>query len=157
MNSPSWKDSAFILSFDEGGGTFDHVPPQPAVNPEGCDDPNNLACGPTDLHAGDICSHVGTNCSFNYTGYRIPLIVISPFSKKNFVSHTVADNTAILKFIETRFGLQPLTKRDAAQVDSTGQPIMNEFFDFPNPPASLTPPTPVEQKTGSLCNFDQLQ
>jgi phospholipase C len=157
MNSPSWKDSAFILSFDEGGGTFDHVPPQPAVNPEGCNDPNNLACGPTDLQPGDICSHVGTNCSFNYTGYRIPLIVISPFSKKNFVSHTVADNTAILKFIETRFGLQPLTKRDAAQVDSTGQPIMNEFFDFPNPPASLTPPTPVEQKTGSLCNFDQLQ
>jgi phospholipase C len=157
MNSPSWKDSAFILTFDEGGGTYDHVPPQPAVNPEGCNDTATTACHPIDLAPGDTCSNPGTNCSFNYTGFRIPLVVISPFSKQNYVSHTVADTTAILKFIEARFGLQPLTKRDAAQVDSSGNPIMNEFFDFPNPPAFLTPPTLVQQKTGTLCDFDQLQ
>ena len=151
MNSPSWKDSVFILSFDEGGGTYDHVPPQPALNPEGCNDPNNPACGPTDLRPGDICSHVGTNCSFNFTGYRIPLIVISPFSKKNYVSHTVADVTAILKLIETRFNLQPLTQRDAAQMD------MTEFFSFPDPAPWETPPTLVDQVTGGLCDFDQLQ
>ena len=51
-----------------------------------------------------------------YTGYRVPLIVISPFSKKNYVSHTTADYTAILKLIEKRFGLDPLTARDAAQI-----------------------------------------
>ncbi len=151
MGSPSWKDSAFILTFDEGGGTYDHVAPQPAVNPEGCTDTATTACGPIDLNPGDICSHPGTNCSFNYTGFRIPLIVISPFSKKNYVSHTVADTTAILKFIETRFGLQPLTQRDAAQID------MTEFFSFPDPAPWATPPTPLEQKTGTLCSFDQLQ
>jgi len=157
MTSPSWKDSAFILTFDEAGGVYDHVPPQPALNPEGCNDPTSPTCAPIDLHPGDICSHPSTNCTFNYTGFRIPLIVISPFSKQNYVSHTVADTTAILKFIEARFSLQPLTLRDAAQVDSTGQPIMNEFFDFPNPPAYLTPPPLLEQKTGSICDFDQLQ
>ena len=66
--------------------------------------------------------------NFTYTGYRVPLLVISPFAKKNFVSHSVADLTAILKLIETRFGVAPLTKRDAAQID------MTEFFDFSNPP-----------------------
>ncbi|HEY6183287.1 MAG TPA: alkaline phosphatase family protein [Terriglobales bacterium] len=150
MTSPSWKDSAFILTFDEGGGIYDHVPPQPALNPEGCTDTATTACGPIDLHPGDICSNPGTNCSFNYTGFRVPLIVISPFSKQNYVSHTVADFTAILKLIETRFGVQPLTKRDAAQID------MTEFFAFPNAPWAV-PPTPVEQKTGSLCDFSQLQ
>ena len=157
ISSPSWKDSAFILTFDEGGGTYDHVPPQPAVNPEGCTDTTSADCAPIDLVPGDICSHPSNNCTFNYTGFRIPLIVISPFSKQNYVSHTVADNTAILKLIEARFGLQPLTLRDAAQVDAGGQPIMSEFFDFPNQPAYLTPPPLVDQKTGSLCDFDQLQ
>ncbi len=61
----------------------------------------------------------GPLCDFDYTGYRVPLIVISPFTKKNYVSHTVADMTAILKFIETRFNLPALTKRDAAQPDMT--------------------------------------
>jgi len=77
--------------------------------------------------------------------------VISPFSKKNYVSHTVADYTAILKFIETRFGLSALTQRDAAQMD------MQEFFSFPDPAPWETPPTPPDQVTGGICNFDQLQ
>jgi phospholipase C len=76
--------------------------------------------------------------------------VISPFSKKNFVSHTVADFTAILKFIETRFKISPLTQRDAAQMD------MTEFFDFPNIPWEI-PPTPPQQVTNGICDFDQLQ
>jgi len=142
MASPSWKDSAFILTFDEGGGVYDHVPPQPAVPPDGIN--------PIDLHPGDLCSSGGANCTFNFTGFRIPVIVISPFSKKNFVSHTVADFTAILKFIETRFKISPLTQRDAAQMD------MTEFFDFPNIPWEI-PPTPPQQVTNGICDFDQLQ
>jgi phospholipase C len=142
MTSQSWKDSAFILTFDEGGGIYDHVPPQPAVPPDGIN--------PMDLQPGDICSSGGSNCTFNFTGFRVPLLVISPFSKQNYVSHTVADFTAILKFIETRFNLSPLTQRDAAQMD------MTEFFDFPNTPWA-TPPTPPAQVTSPICDFDQLQ
>ncbi|PYX95074.1 MAG: hypothetical protein DMG71_10545 [Acidobacteria bacterium] len=122
MTSQSWKDSAFILTFDEFGGFYDNVPPQPAVSPDGI--------SPIDLQPGDGCYGGSTSptCNFMYTGYRVPLIVVSPFTKRHYVSHTVADFTAILKFIETRFNVSNLTARDAAQMD------MTEVFDFTNPP-----------------------
>ena len=148
MSSPSWKDSVFFLSFDEGGGFYDHVPPQPTVSPDGI--------APSDLVTGsspDICAPGngagGYTCNFTLTGYRVPLIVISPFAKKHYVSHTVADYTALLKFIETRFNLPSLNARDAAQMD------MTEFFDFANQPWA-TPPTPPSQPTNGPCYLDHL-
>jgi len=143
MNSQYWSDTVFILTYDEPGGLFDHVPPQPAVSPDGI--------APVDLFTTDICYGTPSEgtCDFTYTGYRIPLIVISPFTKKNYVSHHVADSTAILKLIETRFGLAALTARDAAQID------MTEFFDFTNPPW-MTPPTPPAQITNAACYLNKL-
>jgi len=143
MNSVSWKDSVFILTYDEGGGFYDHVPPKAAVNPDGIA-PKDLA--PTDICAGGQ----GANCNFNYTGYRVPLLVVSPFTRMNYVSHTVADYTAILRFIEARFNLPALTKRDAAQMD------MTEFFDFKGVPWA-TAPTPPAQVTNGACDFQKLQ
>ena len=142
MTSTSWKDSAFILTFDEFGGLYDHVSPQPAVSPDGIQ--------PVDLLPNDVCTlSTGPTCDFVYTGYRVPLIVVSPYTKKNYVSHSVADTTAILKLIETRFNLPALTKRDAAQID------MTEFFDFSNP-AWMTPPSPPAQVTSGACYVNQL-
>jgi phospholipase C len=142
MQSSSWKNSAFIFTFDESGGLYDHVSPQPAVSPDGIK--------PVDLPAGYICTgKTGPICDFTITGYRIPLTVISPYAKKNYVSHTVMDSTAILKFIETRFNLPPLTKRDAAQPD------MSEFFDFNNP-QWITPPIPPQQKVSNPCYLDRV-
>ena len=142
MSSPSWKDTAFIFTYDEFGGLYDHVSPQPAVSPDGIQ--------PVDLLPGDICTQtVGPTCDFVYTGYRVPLIVISPYAKKNYVSHSVADTTAILKLIETRFNVPALTRRDAAQID------MTEFFDFTNP-VWATPPAPPAQATGGACYLDRL-
>ena len=101
MQSSSWQDSAFIFFFDESGGLYDHVAPQPTVSPDGIK--------PIDLPAGYICTgKTGPICDFTYTGYRIPLTVISPYAKKNYVSHTVMDSTAILKLIETRFNVPAL-------------------------------------------------
>jgi phospholipase C len=147
MSSQSWKDSVFFLTWDEGGGFYDHVSPQPMPSPDGIP--------PKDLRAGDICLNSdgsinsSPTCNFQYTGYRLPLVVISPFTKKNYVSHTVADYTAILKFIETRFNLKSLTARDAAQMD------MTEFFDF-NAVPWRTPPTPPDQLTNGPCYLDHL-
>jgi phospholipase C len=142
MNSVSWKDSAFILTFDEFGGLYDHVAPQPAVSPDGIK--------PQDLMPNDICtSTTGPTCDFAYTGYRLPLIVVSPFAKKHYVSHTVMDFTAILKLIEQRFNVSSLTKRDAAQKS------MNEFFNF-NIPPWVTPPTPPAQSTNGACYLNKL-
>jgi phospholipase C len=52
-------------------------------------------------------------------GTRIPAIIISPFARRHFVDHTQYDTTSILKFIEVRYGLKPLTSRDAAANDLT--------------------------------------
>lgn len=142
MSSPSWKDSAMIFTYDEAGGFYDHVSPQLMPSPDGIQ--------PMDLQPGDICDapgQLGTGtCDFTYTGYRVPLIVISPFAKQNYVSHTVFDYTAILKLIETRFNVPALTRRDAAQAD------MSEFFDFVKVPWA-TPPNPPAQATNGQCSL----
>ena len=132
MNSPSWPSSVFFLTYDEGGGFYDHVPPVSMPSPDG-KKPALLPGDPT----GD----------FDTTGFRVPLMVISPFTKPAYVSHNNADFTAMLKFIETRFNLPPLNKRDAAQID------MTEFFDWSAPNlASINPP-----KQPSLpCYYDHL-
>ena len=57
-------------------------------------------------------------------GGRVPMLVISPYAKKGFVDSTQYDHTSTLKFIETRWGLEPLTTRDAAAND------MTNAFDF---------------------------
>jgi phospholipase C len=134
MNSSSWSSTAFFLAYDEGGGLYDHVPPQTAVVPDNI--PPQL--GPTN----DVDD-------YSRTGFRVPMIVISPFAKQGYVSHTVMDTTAILKFIETRFGLPSLTNRDAAQPD------MSEFFDFTNVP-NQTAPSPPTQPTNAPCTVHTL-
>ncbi len=144
MQSSAWKDSAFILTYDEGGGFADHVAPLAALSPDGIP--------PIDLLPGDFCTppSSGANCDFTRTGYRVPITVISPFAKKNYVSHTPADHTAWLKLVETRFGLSNLTARDFAQMD------MTEFFDFANPPWTVPPTNLPVQPTNGQCYLNQL-
>jgi phospholipase C len=132
MNSPSWKDSVMFITYDEGGGLYDHVPPMATVNPDG--KPPQLA---PDDPPGD----------FTISGFRVPLMVISPFAKPGFVSHTPADFTALLKLIEQRFDLSSLTKRDAFQPD------MMEYFDWNAP--SLSSISPPEQPS-LPCYYDHL-
>ena len=153
MLSPVWTDSAMIFTYDEAGGYYDHVPPQPIAAPGG--DPGSTVppYSPYDLNPAldDICTKPGEvlgqgTCDFAWTGYRVPLIVISPYAVKNFVSHNIRDTTAVLKMVETRFGVAPLTGRDAAQLD------MTEFFDFVNKPWE-TPPTPPTQVQSGSCSL----
>jgi len=131
MKSPNWKDTVFFLTFDEFGGFYDHVPPMATVNPDGIQ--------PIDIPAG------APSGDFTITGLRVPLMVISPFAKQHFVSNTAADFTAMLKFIETRFNLQPLTKRDGMQMD------MTEFFDWSAPNLGST--NPPAQQTDGKCYY----
>ncbi len=149
MQSSSWQDTAFILTFDEYGGFFDHNAPQPAISPDGIP-PVDLQDTPyMDVCYGIVQPPSFGICDFTYTGYRVPLVVASPYAKKNYVSHTVMDTTAIMKLIEERFILAPINARDAAQ------PSMQEFFDFNNPPW-LTPPTPPAQPTNGACYLNML-
>ena len=78
--SPQWNDMAVIVTYDENGGFWDHVPP------------------PQGPGWGDRWG----------PGSRIPALVISPYAKRGHVDHTSYDTTSILKFITRRFDLEPL-------------------------------------------------
>jgi phospholipase C len=118
FHSPNWASSAFFLTYDEHGGYWDHVAPPPAPIPDGI---------PPMLQPGD------TPGAFDRLGIRVPVVVVSPFAKRQFVSHVVHDHTSILRFIETRFDLPALTNRDG-----NADPML-EFFDFDGA-AFQTPP-----------------
>jgi phospholipase C len=164
MGSTSWSDSVFFFSYDEGGGPYDHVPPVPghsndntdpslgaipdissiAVNPDNynpCVPPGGTPTIHCDLATTDPGANPGDAAAVNgfaaQLGFRLPNIIISPFTRQHYVSHTPMDHTAVIKFVENRFigSSAHLTARDAAQ------PNLLEFFDFTNIPWA-TPPTP---------------
>ena len=164
MTSSSWSDSVFFFSYDEGGGPYDHVPPVPGHSNDYTDttlgsiaDISEIAVNPDQYNP---CVPSGgtptTHCDLSATdpganpadaaaaqgfaaqlGFRLPNIIISPFTRRHYVSHTPMDHTAIIKFVENQFigSSAHLTARDAAQ------PNLLEFFDFSKVPW-LTPPTP---------------
>jgi phospholipase C len=173
MTSSAWKDSVFFFSYDEGGGPYDHVPPVPGHSNDkttGSDKPNypvDIAsvsvspdsfkpCVPDtppatthcDLRPDSPGAHSGDAAAVNgfgaQIGFRVPNIVISPFTRRHYVSHVPMDHTAIIKFVEDRFigNGKYLTSRDAAQ------PSLLDFFDFSGTPWA-TPPTPPVPATNS--------
>lgn len=133
--SPVYADSIFILTWDDPGGFYDQAPPQPMPAPDSV--PPDLTTTPSGTQV--------TPGNFQTTGIRLPIVVVSPWVKPHYVSHVVRDYTAILKLIETRFNLPPLTARDSAQDD------MSEMFDFSSPKV-LTPPKLPTQPTNGTCN-----
>ena len=94
MSGPAWDKTALVITYDEWGGFFDHVKP-PRL-------PDNHDTGPRgkDDHG--------------QSGFRVPTFLISPWSRPGHVGHNVYDHTSVLKMVEWRFGLKPLTKRDRA-------------------------------------------
>jgi phospholipase C len=172
MASSSWNNSVFFFSYDEGGGPYDHVPPVPghsndytdaslgtipdisqiAVNPDGYNPCVPATPGTATLHCDVGTTDPGANPAdaaavqgfAAQLGFRLPNIIISPFTRRHYVSHTPMDHTAIIKFVENRF-IGPaahLTPRDAAQ------PNLLEFFDFNRVPWA-TPPAPPIPVTAS--------
>jgi phospholipase C len=143
MYGPSWKDSVVIFTFDEGGGLYDHVaPPTNVPSPDGikpvdiCTAANDPRCALASLtHSTPPYDADG---DFTRYGFRVPLAVISPFTKSGYVSHVTTDYTAWLKFVEERFNLKPLTARDGWSNTSD----MSDFFDYQNPPWTKPPQNP---------------
>jgi phospholipase C len=113
MRSPQWPRTAMVLLYDEHGGFYDSQRPP-------------KACEPDDfLPMGDEARR------FDHLGFRTPLMVISPFAKRNYVSHVPVDHTAVTRLVEARFDLPALTRRDA-----NAWPLM-DMFDFEHPDVSV--------------------
>ncbi|HEX8434192.1 alkaline phosphatase family protein [Archangium sp.] len=116
---PGWKNTVLIINFDEWGGFYDHVPPPVAEIP------------PADRLAGNEDGRLG---------FRTPALLIAPWAKSGAVSHTQFDHTSVLRFIEWRWDLEPLTVRDATANN------LVEALDFTQTPRRaplfLVPPGP---------------
>jgi phospholipase C len=130
VSGPGWRSTVMFWTYDEAGGYYDHVPPPPAVPPD------NI---PPMLRPGDVPG------GFDRYGFRVPFGVVSPFARRNYVSHVVADHTSILRFVETKWNLPVLTRRDGAASD------LGDCFDFgaqPPPFADPPPLPPVPEPSG---------
>jgi phospholipase C len=103
-NSSYWSNTAIIITWDDWGGWYDHVaPPQVLVN----------------------CAQWG--CGYVY-GFRVPLIVVSPYANAASISHTPHHFGSILRFIEESFGLPSLGYADAHADD------LSDCFNFNQTP-----------------------
>jgi phospholipase C len=173
-NGPFWKDSIIFITYDEHGGFYDHVAPPrarqghqrtpdgifpglcaDASNPPASEQPGGGAECTISLNTERaFCAAFAANpagpfpdacASFDQYGFRVPFLAISPFSKPQYVSHTVGDHTSMLALIEKRFlsvdtdsdgdtdARQHLTLRD--QHANT----LEDMFDFDRSPSLNTP------------------
>ena len=102
-NPEVWSKTVFFIMFDENDGFFDHVVPAtpPQSREEGIstvDITNELFTGSSDYPASEF-----TAGPYGL-GVRVPMIVVSPWSKGGWVNSEVFDHTSLLRFIERRFG-----------------------------------------------------
>jgi phospholipase C len=118
LHSPAWKHTALFITYDEHGGYYDHVPPPRAIKPDNI----KPILQPGDRPGG-----------FDRYGFRVPLIVVSPWAKKGYASRVTQDFTSITAFIERKWNLPAMTFRDA-----NADP-MTDYFDF-RKPAFAKPP-----------------
>jgi phospholipase C len=122
MSGPGWANTVLIWTYDEHGGYYDHVPPPRALAPDDI---------PPDVKA--ISSTTKPYDGFHRYGFRVPMAVISPYSRPRHVSHRVMDHTSMSALIEAKWNLPAMTYRDA-----NAWPML-DMLDFRRP-HFLTPP-----------------
>jgi phospholipase C len=134
QRSPEWKETAVIIAYDDSDGWYDHVngPIVNHSNVAGVDVLNGSSCG-----TPAPGSYLG-RCGY---GARLPLLVISPWAKRNFVDHTTTDQTSILRFVEDNWQLGRIDDLDhpsgtpagQGSFDSIAGTLLN-LFDFDHGP-----------------------
>jgi phospholipase C len=129
-NPAVWEKTALIVSYDENGGFFDHVPPPTA--PPGT--PGEYVTAPiTGLAAAEgIAGPIGL-------GFRVPCFIISPFSRGGLVASEIFDHTSQLRFLERRFGV-PVPNLSDWRRATVGD--MTSAFDFAKAPDDSRPTLP---------------
>ncbi|WP_423198811.1 MULTISPECIES: phosphocholine-specific phospholipase C [unclassified Cupriavidus] len=135
-NPDIWSRTALIINFDENDGFFDHMPPPcaPSLDANG-----NVLGGATMDTAGEYHT---TKLPYG-PGPRVPMYVVSPWSRGGWVNSQVFDHTSVLRFLEQRFGVMETNispYRRAVMGDLTSA------FDFVNPNVNALPTLPSRTK-----------
>ena len=144
LHGPGWPGTLLIWVYDEHGGYYDHVPPPPAVPPDDVEGrsvtgtPSRLQSAlrmafPKKVKQADNLD-AGPRRYDRY-GFRVPAVLVSPYARPDYVCREVLDHTSVLKLVEQKWNLPPLTARDAAAASPLGA------LDLTGPPAFLEPPT----------------
>ena len=138
MSNPTvWQRTLLIYTYDEHGGYYDHVPPPAAPNPGDGSHPSL----PQSRWYGD---------DYTQLGIRVPAVVVSPWARPGFVSHTVYDHTSILATIQRKWNLPALTYRDA-NANHLGECLVSSGpAPFATPPAIAAAPN-VTQAQSLAC------
>jgi len=129
MRSPFWKTTAIIVMYDDSDGWYDHQM-SPIVNSSAVNNTASPSNG-DQLNGPGVCGNgvpvagIEGRCSY---GPRLPLIVISPFAKQNFVDHTLTDQSSVLRFIEDNWDTGRI---GGGSYDELAGPLSN-LFDFDN-------------------------
>jgi phospholipase C len=125
LHGKAWDKTVLIWTFDEHGGYYDHVPPPRAIKPD------NI---PPDIHVPP--DQPG---GYDRYGFRIPAVIVSPYARRDYVSHVTHDITSILQLVETKWNLPALTFRDANadnlldSLDFNAEPALREPPKLPEP------------------------
>jgi phospholipase C len=105
QKSPDWKSTAVVIAYDDSDGWYDHVAPtilngssDTAVNAAVCTNPAGNTPAGTSTIAGGYLDRCGPS-------QRLPLLVLSPYAKANYIDHSYTDQTSILTFIENNWSL----------------------------------------------------
>jgi phospholipase C len=128
-DSPAWKRTLLIFTYDEHGGYYDHVAPPVALAPDAI---LPVVSPGESLYEG-----------FERYGFRVPGVLVSPYAKKDYVSHVVFDHTSVLALVERKWNLPALTFRDANANDLTDMLDLEALADgsptFPSLPKLAAP------------------
>jgi phospholipase C len=140
MAGHGWSRTLLVWLYDEHGGYYDHVPPPAAAAPDAVPAQNPYERFPllqlfrnTALGKKISAADAGP-ASYARLGFRVPAVIVSPYAKRDYVTELDYDHTAILRLIQRKWNLPPLTRRDAAAAD------LLDALDLEGPPAFLTPP-----------------
>ena len=126
MRSPFWKSTAIVIMYDDSDGWYDHQM-SPIVNPSAVN--TGVVNDSDQLNGAGVCGHgtplggIAGRCGY---GPRLPLLVISPFAKANFVDHTLTDQSSVLRFIEDNWSTGRI---GGGSYDEIAGPLLN-MFDF---------------------------
>ena len=140
MNGPGWPRTLLIWLYDEHGGYYDHVPPPEAVAPDDVPAHNYMLGLPAWLRAPltPVLRRLEAidrgPADYTRYGFRVPAVIVSPYARPDYVCGTTFDHTSVLKLIEQKWNLPPLTRRDAA----AQSPL--EALDLDAEPAFAEPP-----------------
>jgi phospholipase C len=128
-NPNVWAKTALFITYDENGGFFDHVPPP--VAPKGTAG-EWLTVNPLPSDASGTAGPIGL-------GFRVPLLVVSPYARGGFVCSNRFDHTSLLRFLETRFGTE-VPNLSAWRRSVTGD--LTAAFNFSAAPDTSMPAMP---------------